>query len=255
MKLCDIINNLDTLIPTTLSEEWDNDGVMLALDREREIGRTVVTLDVTRDAIEFAKKNGADLIISHHPFIFNPLKNLDTCLKTELILELIRSNISVLSYHTRFDNSEGGMNDSLAAALGYENTVPLDGMARAGDLPDTFSPEEFAVWVGEKLSCDVVLYSGRNTISRAAVLGGGGKDFVAPARLAGIDAIVTGDIPHRIVTEEVEAGITVVDAGHFGTEKIFVDAILPFLEKAGISLDTVFQFRGEDPAVFVCKEK
>lgn len=255
MKLCDIIKNLDTLIPKSLSEEWDNDGVMLALDKNRNINKTVVTLDVTRDAVEFAKENGADLIISHHPFIFNPLKNLDSCLKTELILELIKANISVLSYHTRFDNSEEGMNDSLAAALGYENPVPLDTMARAGDLPETFSPEEFAAWVAEKLSTDVVLYSGKNTISKAAVLGGGGKDFVAPARLAGIDAIVTGDIPHRIVTEEVEAGITVVDAGHFGTEKIFVDAILPFLEKAGIELDTVLQFRGTDPAVFVCKEK
>ena len=255
MKLCEIINNLDSLIPKTLSEEWDNDGVMLALDKDREIKKTVVTLDVTLDAIEFAKNNGADLIISHHPFIFNPLKNLDTCLKTELILELIGANISVLSYHTRFDNCEGGMNDSLAAALGFENPVPLDTMARAGDLPETLSPEEFAAWVAEKLSTDVVLYSGRNTVSKAAVLGGGGKDFVGPARLEGYDAIVTGDVPHRIVTEEVEAGITVVDAGHFGTEKIFVDAILPFLEKAEIDLDSVIQYRGTDPAVFVCKEK
>ena len=255
MILSDIITNLDELIPKTLSEEWDNDGVMLALDKKRDIGKIVVTLDVTPESIEFAKKCGADLIISHHPFIFKPLSNLDTCLKTDMILDLIKADISVLSYHTRFDNSEGGMNDALAFALGFENTEPLDGMARIGNLSDSYSPEEFGSYVCEMLSTDVVLYNGNNTISRVAVLGGGGKDFVAPARLAGADAIVTGDLSHGIIMNEIFAGITVIDAGHYGTEKIFVDAFIPFLEKAGVDTDNVVKFYGSDPAVFVCKER
>ena len=255
MILNDIINNLDELIPTSLSEEWDNDGVMLALDRKREVDKILVTLDVTPECVEYAKDNGVDLIISHHPFIFNPLKNLDTCLKSEMILALVRTNVSVLSYHTRFDNSCRGMNDSLAEKLGFSNIVPLDSMGRSGKLDKTYTPEEFAKYVSDRLSTDVILYSGNNSISSAAVLGGGGKDFVAPARLSGIDAIVTGDVPHRIVTEEVLAGITVIDAGHYGTEKIFTDAIIPFLEKAGVDLNSVIKFEGSDPAVFVCKEK
>lgn len=255
MILSEIIENLDKLIPRVLGEEWDNDGVMLALDKKREIKKMLVTLDVTPECIEEAKRCGADLIISHHPFIFKPLSNLDTCLKTDMILELIRADISVLSYHTRFDNSDGGMNDALASALGFNNPEPLDGMARIGDLSDEYSPEEFASYVGEMLSTDVVLYSGNNKISRVAVLGGGGKDFVAPARLAGADAIVTGDLSHGVVMSEIFAGITVIDAGHYGTEKIFVDAFIPFLEKAGIDTSCVIRFYGSDPAVFVCKER
>jgi dinuclear metal center YbgI/SA1388 family protein len=254
MILSDIINSLDNLIPKTLSEEWDNDGVMLALDKGREITKCVVTLDLTPDCVEFAKKNGANLIITHHPFIFKPLTSLDECLKTKMIAELIKADISVLSYHTRFDNSTGGMNDALASALELENTKPLCEMARIGDLPDSCSSEEFAAYVCEKLSTDVVLYNAQNTVSRVAVLGGGGKDFVAPARLAGADAIVTGDLAHGIIMNEVFEGITVVDAGHYGTEKIFTRAILPFLEKAGMDMSTVLKFEGSEPRKFVCKE-
>lgn len=255
MTLSEIIKNLDELIPHTLSEEWDNDGVMLALNKKREIEKIVVTLDVTPECIEAAKECGANLIISHHPFIFKPLSNLDTCLKTDMILDLVRADISVLSFHTRFDNSNGGMNDSLAKALGFINPEPLDGMARIGNLPDEYSPEEFAAYVCEMLSTDVVLYSGNNTISRVAVLGGGGKELVAPARLAGADAIVTGDLAHGVVMSEIFAGITIIDAGHYGTEKIFVDAFIPFLEKAGVDISRVVKFYGNDPAVFVCKER
>ena len=105
------------------------------------------------------------------------------------------------------------------------------------------------------LSTHVVLYNGKNPISRVAVLGGGRKDFVAPARLAGADAIVTGDLAHGVVMNEIFAGITVIDAGHYGTEKIFVDAFIAFLEKAGVDMTGVIKFYGSDPAVFVCKEK
>lgn len=255
MILSELIKKLDESIPGTLSEEWDNDGVMLALDKKRDIQKIVVTLDVTPDCIEYAKKCGASLIISHHPFIFKPLANLDTCLKTDMILDLVRADISVLSYHTRFDNSVGGMNDSLAEALGILNPEPLDGMARIGDLSGEFSPEEFAAYVCETLSTDVVLYNGNNKISRVAVLGGGGKDFVSIARLAGADAIVTGDLSHGVVMDETFAGITIIDAGHYGTEKIFVDAFVPFLEKAGVNASSVLKFYGNDPAVFVCKER
>ena len=250
MKIIELVKNLDALIPRELSEEWDNDGMMLVTDKEREISRAVVTLDVTPDCIEYAKAQNANLIVSHHPFIFKPLASIAEDLKSRMIVDLIRSGISVISYHTRF----GGMNDVLAEALGIENAVELDVMARVGDLPDTMSPEELASYVSECLSADVVLYNGSNTVSRLAVLGGGGKDFVFPAFHSGADAIVTGDLSHSIALEAMNSGMTVVDAGHYGTEKIFINAFPSFLEKAGLDTDKLVKFRGSDPRVLVVKE-
>ncbi len=254
MKLSEIVKNLDALIPKTLSEEWDNDGNMLILDPEREVLKIVVALDVTKKAVEYAKEVGADLIISHHPLIFKPLANLDSTPKTKLLLDLISSGISVLSYHTRFDNVEGGMNDALSDKLEVRSAEPLDTMARIGTLESPLSAEEFASYVSEKLSTDVILYSAQNKISKVALIGGGGKDFVLPARLAGADAIVTGDISHGVVIDEVWSGITVVDAGHFGTEKIFVEVFPEFLKKAGVPSEAVCKFCDTAPGVFVLKE-
>lgn len=255
MKLNDIILNLEQLLPKTLSEEWDNDGVMFCLDRNAQITKTVLTLDVTRECIEFARESGAELIISHHPFIFKPLCSIDESLKSEMIEMLVHSKISVLSYHTRFDNIKDGMNDALAETLGLENISEFEQMGRIGELSFEFSPEEFAAYVCECLDTDTVLYSAGKKIKKVSVLGGGGKDFVFLARLAGADAIVTGDMSHGVVMSEVPSGITVVDAGHYGTEKIFTEAFLPFLERAGVASESVLKYQGKNPGVFVCKEK
>ncbi len=254
MKLSELIEKLDALLPKTLSEEWDNDGNMLVVDKGCDVEKIVTTLDLTPACVEEAVRLGAQLIISHHPFIFKPLSNLDEGLKTSLVKTLITSGISVLSYHTRFDKAQGGMNDALAEKLGLINPEPLLDMARLGFLPKALSPEEFSSYVSKKLDCDLILYSAHRPVSKVAVIGGGGKDFVLPARLAKADAIVTGDVSHSVVVDEVGEGITVIDAGHFGTEKIFPDAFIPFLEKAGFDTGKVYPFRACDMKTFVLKE-
>ncbi len=254
MKLCELCEKLDTLIPKTLSEEWDNDGNMLIVDKNAEVLKILVTLDVTPDVFEKAKEINASLVISHHPFIFKPLSNLDTSSKTHLIFDFIKAGISVISYHTRFDSVKGGMNDALANALGLLNVREFETMGRIGEIESELSPEEFATYVSEKLSENVILYKGKTPVSTVALLGGGGKDFVRPARLEGAHAMVTGDVSHSVVMEECENGITIIDAGHFGTEKIFTSAIVPFLEKAGICAENIVKFEPQSPAVFVLKE-
>ena len=256
MKIYEVIEKLDSLFPKALSEEWDNDGEMLVLDKDTEITGIVTTLDVTDEAVDGAVKRGANLIVSHHPMIFTPLKRLDSTPTSKKIARLIKNGISVLSYHTRFDSAEGGMNDRLAMKLLLESpkSFGLPGgipMGRIGDVEEC-SPEEFGKRVSELLNTDVILYKGRTSIKRVAILGGGGKDFIHTAHTLGADAMVTGDISYSVVTEEMPYGITMVDAGHFSTEILAVDAFAEILE--AMNAPMVYRFYGEKPSNFIKKE-
>ncbi len=236
MKIYEIRDLLSDRFPSSLSEEWDNDGDMLLLHPECEVKGIVTTLDVTDEAVDHAIEVGANLIISHHPMIFKPLKQLASSALAHRIERLIKADISVLSYHTRFDSAEGGMNDLLAAKLGLDDPQPfgLEGeipMGRIGGFPEC-SPAEFAAQVGLILNTDVSLFEGKRQIKRVAVLGGGGKDFIHIAHTLGADAMVTGDITYSIANEERPYGITMVDAGHYPTEILAVDAFADLIENS-----------------------
>ena len=126
----DIYSFLDGLYPRTLSCEWDNDGLMVCRNSEREVKRVLLALDVTRKVADEAISGGYDLIISHHPLIFRPLKQLSEEYSGALIpMKLFSAGVSVISLHTRFDAGEGGINDTLAALLG------LDVMLAANEVP------------------------------------------------------------------------------------------------------------------------
>ena len=257
MKIYEVIEKLDELFPKSLSEEWDNDGEMLVTDKNLEITGIVTTLDVTDEAVDEAVKRGANLIVSHHPMIFTPLKRLDDTPVSKKIERLIKNGISVLSYHTRFDSAEGGMNDRLAKRLLLKNPLPfgLTGgipMGRIGEVEEC-SPEEFGKRVAELLDTDLILYEGKRKIKKVAILGGGGKDFIHTAHTLGADAMVTGDISYSVVTEEMPYGITMVDAGHFSTEILAVDAFAEILEE--MKAPSVSRFYGKRPSKFIKKEK
>lgn len=109
----ELYDRLDAVIPKELSCEWDNDGLMLSPNTGAEVRRAVVALDVTDDTVSFARKVGAELIVTHHPLIFKPLKQL----VSDKLVVLIKSGISVFSFHTRLDALDTGVNSALAASL------------------------------------------------------------------------------------------------------------------------------------------
>ena len=108
---------LSQAAPRTLSEEWDNDGVMLCENQNKPVKKVLVMLEVTPDGITAAEKGGYDLIVTHHPFIFRPFKRLTGGDYTNF-KRLMQKDIAVLSYHTRFDSAIGGVNDTAAELLG-----------------------------------------------------------------------------------------------------------------------------------------
>ena len=222
MTVRELYQKLNERIPPALSCEWDNDGLMCCPDGTKEVRRVLVTLDVTADAVEDAIKGGYDLIVAHHPMIFKGLRavNEENYIAAKVIA-LLRAGVSVMSFHTRLDAVDGGVNDRLATLLGLEGIVPFgeEGIGRIGTLPKPTTAEDFAKTVKAVLGAPYVnLGDGGVPVRRVAVLGGGGSDDVEVARLAGADTYVSGELKYHQLCDAPESGMNLIEAGHFFTE-------------------------------------
>ncbi len=222
---------LNEKFPEDLRCEWDNDGLMTATDPCREVYRVLCALDVTDECVDYAIENKYDVIVSHHPMIFKPLKGVNyldpVARKT---IKLIKNDISVMSFHTRLDAANGGVNDLFAKLLGLNDVMPFgaDGelIGRIGELSEPVECTEFAASVKKTLGAERVLYSlGAYEVKRVAVCGGDGKDFVKAAKAAGADTYVTGQLSYNIMEESNYFGLNMLEAGHFFTED-FISAYL-----------------------------
>lgn len=222
MTINELYRILNEKIPSSLSCEWDNDGLMCCPDGGAEVKRVLVTLDVTDAAVQAAKNGGYDVIVSHHPMIFKGLKavNEENFIAAKTI-DLIRNGIAVMSFHTRLDAVKGGVNDVLAALLGLRDAIPFgeEAIGRIGTLDETIRADQFAERVKSVLGAPVVLLSDAGIPVRCvAVLGGGGDDDVSAAHKAGADTYVTGELKYHSLTDAPEEGMNLIEAGHFHTE-------------------------------------
>ncbi len=209
-----------------LSEEWDNDGVMLCGNPSAPAKKLLVCLEINKKTVEDAKKLGCDTIVTHHPFIFRPLKNICGT-DFELASLLISGGISVLSYHTRLDAAQGGVNDTLAEVLGLSDIERFADLGRAGLLEREMEAREFLEYVKKKLSCETFRtsrFESGKKIRKVAVLGGAGKDFLSEAAKIA-DAYITGDLSHNAFITANECGLLAVDAGHYHTENPVVQTV------------------------------
>ncbi len=221
----ELYDYLDEKIPRALSCEWDNDGLMVCADAPSPVRRVLLALDATEAVAEYAKENGFDAIVTHHPMIFSPLRALSSLDPTaRKAMFLAKNNISVMSFHTRLDALSGGVNDVLAEKLGIINTVPFgpegEMLGRIGVLPEPVSFRSFCADVAEALSSPcVTAIEAKKTVQRVAVLGGGGKDFVGSALAAGADVFVTGEVTYNVMLGAKASGLCLVTAGHYYTER------------------------------------
>ena len=222
MTVKELYKILNEKIPSSLSCEWDNDGLMCCPDGERAIRRALVALDVTDAVVDAAIEGQYDVIVSHHPFIFKGLKSInDENYIAEKAVKLIKRGISVFSFHTRLDALDGGVNDCLCALLSLENVSAFGegGIGRVGDLKKPTSAEELALTVKEVLGADGVLLAEANKeCRRVAVLGGEGGDDIGAAIAAGADTYISGRLGYHAMTDAPDMGINLIEAGHFYTE-------------------------------------
>lgn len=222
-KVADIYDAAARLAPFELACSFDNAG-LLAGDPGAEVTGCVVALDLTPAVLAEAVRENANLIVTHHPVIFDPLRRL---LAGQPAYELARRGISVISAHTNLDIAQGGVNDCLAARLGLLEIRPFgeDSMGREGVLPEPMTAGELAAYVKESLNCSGLRYTdGGKAVRRVAVCGGSGGSLL-PDALSRADALITGDVKHNVFMDALWGGFCLIDAGHYKTEALVLHAL------------------------------
>lgn len=225
----DIYAAIDRLAPFETQLGFDNAGFLMG-NGDAEVSRVLVALDVTAEVINEAVAGGFELIVSHHPIIFKPLKRLDGC---SIPYMTARHGLSVISAHTNLDGAFGGVNDCLADALGLTDCKHLESaeLGTVGTLPSPMTVHELALHIKERLGCGAVQYTDSSEkISRLAVIGGSAGDLAIPVFEAGeADAVLTGEAKHHELLDAVHFGKSLLVAGHFDTEAVVLKPLADYL--------------------------
>ena len=222
MTFRELYYELDKMYSKSLSCEWDNDGIMCMPDPEKPVKKVLISLDVTEDAVDYAIQNGFDTIVSHHPLIFKSQQSLSMDNYTQKkLIKLVKKGINVMSFHTRLDAVEGGVNDTLCKLLGLKSVVvdEIDPIGRIAILDTEASLEEFSESVKDKLESPIVLFSGNNPVKKVYVCGGDGKDMIPAAIKNGADTLLTGRASYNTMIDAKDMGLNIIEAGHFYTEE------------------------------------
>lgn len=258
-----VTEKLEQLAPKAAACDWDNPGLLVGRS-DREVSRIYVALDASCAVVDSAIDAGCDLIVTHHPIIFRGVKSINDQSALGLkLLDLIRNDVSVFSMHTNFDSCPGGMADIVCAALGLRKTGLMEptgflpkntqngaaeglqlrvvetegdvnpdayGIGFTAELPELLSAAELAARVKACFGLPFVqYYDAGMPIRRIACCPGSGRGELKELLSLGVDAFLSGDMGHHEGLDLCEEGISLLDAGHYGLEHIFVHYIAGFL--------------------------
>ena len=245
MQCREIIERLDELAPRTYACEWDNPG-FLAGRGEKEIKRVLVALDATDEVVEQAIREHADMLLTHHPLIFKPLKQVNNQnFISRRIVELLQADICYFAMHTNFDIAPGCMADLAAEKLGLIPEGPLEvtgeaggrpmGIGKIGKLPVPLTVEELARKVKKAFGLPFVTVYGMaqvtGQVGRIAISPGSGGSMIGCGIEKKAQVLVTGDIGHHDGIDAAANHMAVIDAGHYGLEHIFIPFMAEYLKK------------------------
>jgi dinuclear metal center YbgI/SA1388 family protein len=231
--ICDF---LEELAPARLAEDWDNVGLLVG-DPGQTVGKIMTCLTVTPASAQEALREQADLIVTHHPLPFRPLKRLTTeTTPGRLLLDLIRGGIAVYSPHTAFDSAAAGINQQLAEGLGLEDISPLMAMEREAQgvgsgRMGTFPQPTTLAAVAEKLKAflsvtmlQAVGHRDRQ-VTRVALACGAAGQFLEQALRAGCDLLVTGETNFHTCLEAEACDVALLLPGHFASERFALETL------------------------------
>lgn len=242
MKIREVVSALERFAPLPLQESYDNAGLQVGLT-EADISGALLCLDVTEQVVDEALREGCNLIVSHHPLIFRPLRRIageNDVQRT--VAKAVREGVCIVSMHTNMDNARGGVNFKIAQKMGLRDAdffTPrrtVDGVEGAsgvmGTLPEPLAADDFVVLLKrtfevECLQCNQLL---RRPISRVALCGGAGSFLLDDAVAAGADAFVTGEMHyHEYFGREQQIQIAVM--GHYQSEQFTNEIFKTIIEE------------------------
>ncbi len=238
----DVFEELCRIAPLELQMDFDNAGFQIG-HAEREVHRILLALDATDEVAEEAKACGAELLVTHHPLIFSPLKAVhDLEPVSGRALFLAENGIALICMHTNLDIAEGGVNDVLIRLLGAEPEESLDAdrCGRIGHLPQPMPLEAFLAVCKERLGVPAVRYClGKKPVYKLAVMGGSGAGSLEDAVRLGCDTYVTADIKYHQFQRASELGLNLIDADHFYTENPIIHSLAARLSERFPDVDII----------------
>lgn len=249
--LCrEIVEVIESTYPKHAAEKWDNVGLLVGRT-EKEVKKIFVALDATDEVIEEAVQVGADMLVTHHPLIFSPMKQItDEHFIGSRVVKLLQHDISYYAMHTNYDVI--GMAELSGKTLGLQDMEVFEvtdvecnaGFGRIGSLETEMTLEECCELVKRKFALSNVKLFGdkKKVVKRAAVLPGSGKDMIETAVSKKAEVYITGDIAHHDGIDAVAQGLAIIDAGHYGLEHIFIDDMVSYLEQ---NLDQILVEKAE----------
>ncbi|WP_456396094.1 Nif3-like dinuclear metal center hexameric protein [Desulfurobacterium sp.] len=233
----EIVNFLRIIVPECMQDSWDNSGVQIGF--EKKVERVLFALSINEAVIEEVREKDIDMIITHHPITISSIKYIDErSVPESFYLRLIRENIPVYSMHTNLDISPFGPTAIIAEKIGLKDAEPI--INQKGMLPyglvgeiEPISQKLLVEKLCRVLADDlyrIVNYFPEKIVRRVSVCSGSGASLIREAASVS-EFFITGDVKYHDAELAVMLGLTVFDAGHFGTEKLFYEKLLKALKE------------------------
>lgn len=273
-NISDIIKLLEDIAPSRFAEEWDNVGLQLG-KKDWPVRTVWVALDPLPEVVTAACREKVDLLITHHPLIFRPLRSLDFDTPLGAVCQrAIENRLGILSAHTNLDAAADGINDVLASKIGLKNVKVLGdeisdevnpllpvrsglGLGRIGELEDPLAFGAFAISVKEKLGLSHAKVTGPLDliVSKAAVCSGSGSGLLGHFFSSDAQAYVSGDLRYHDARDAEAQNLGLIDIGHFASEQIILEVLTEQLQvrstKAGMDVTIKVCRLEKDPFVII----
>ena len=227
----EIFDFLNQKAPVETKLDFDNVGLLVG-SRDWPVTSALLSLEITGEVIAEAKELGAGLVLSHHPLFFELKAVSSETPQGKKAMDLLTAGIAAICMHTNLDAADGGVNDTLAAALGLEGAKPYEPehICRLGTLPDAMPLKDFLRRAKGRLGCAGLRYvNGGRPVCLVAVGGGSCGSMIEETALTGCDTFVTADVKHDQFLRAKELGLNLIDAGHFNTENVVIPVLRDWL--------------------------